>query len=113
MGRRAGATARHDVPSRTAGGPASSTAQAGRTDNPYGLLEPDRPNEACVPDEAEGADDQPEEAHEVLDRLQARKILNHFSIAVGAHKLADARRALTELAEEHTQLSTRSTPLNR
>ncbi len=56
--------------------------------------------------EDEREDDQPEEAHEVFDRAyKLREILNDFSIAVGAHQFADARRALGELAEEQTQLA--------
>ncbi len=50
-------------------------------------------------------DDQPEEAHELFDRAyRLREILNDFSLAVGAHKFEDARRALDELAHERIQL---------
>jgi len=74
---------------------------------PVGLNSPsEEPSaEISFQDEPDEEDDQPEEAHEVFDRAyKLREILNDFSIAVGQHQFADARRALSELAEEQTQL---------
>ncbi len=61
--------------------------------------------EDSFPTEPDDEDEQPEEAHELFDRAyRLREILNDFSIAVGAHKFVDARRALDELAQEQIQL---------
>lgn len=72
-------------------------------------LDPPPTGQADEPSFAEASedeeDDQPEEAHELFDRAyRLREILNDFSLAVGAHKFKDARRALEELAQERIQL---------